>query len=89
MNYNFNNLYDDSESIKYYNSMSNNELNTTLNNEFDDIDYYLNYYAEFFKGTFNGADYDEHYYTMKTLSEELNDIKIILNILNERNSYDK
>lgn len=89
MNYNFNNLYDDSESIKYYNSMSNNELNITLNNEFDDIDYYLNYYAEFLKRTFNGTDYDEHYYTMKALSEELNDIKIILNILNERNSYDK
>lgn len=80
----FNKLYDDGESHCYYNSLSNQKLNILLNNEFDDIDYYLNYYAEFLKSIFNGTDYDEHYYTFKSLSEALNNIKIILNILKGR-----
>ena len=57
-----------------------NSLNDNLNN----IDYYLNYYAEILRAIFNGDDYDEHYYLLKSLTEELNDIKIILNILGDR-----
>lgn len=85
-----NNYYkftNDKETIKYYNSLSNNALNDILNNSIDDIDYYLNYYAEILRAIFSGDDYDEHYYLLKSLSEELNDIKIILNILGE--SHDK
>ena len=64
--------------------MSDIELNEELNLEFDDIEYYLNYYVAFAKPLFNGSDYDEHYYTFKSLLECLNDIKIILNIMKDR-----
>lgn len=36
------------------------------------------------KKIFKGHDYDDYYYHAKSLVEELNDIKIILNILIER-----
>ena len=87
--YNFNKLSDNNESITFYNSLPNNELNVQLNYEFDNIDFYLNYYADFFKEAFNGLDYDEHYYMMKSLAEWLNDIKIILNILMKRENNEK
>ena len=76
----FTKLNIDEESIKFYKSLSNKDLITILNNQFNDIDYFLNYYADFFKECFQGSDYDEHYYLIKSLSESLNDIKIILNI---------
>lgn len=76
----FTKLNIDEESIKFYMSLSNKDLITILNNEFNILDYYLNYYAEFLKGSLQGSDYDEHYYLVKSLSESLNDIKIILNI---------
>ena len=82
--YKFTKLLNDNESINFYNSLSNIMLNNHLDDLFNDIDNYLNYYAIFFKEIFNGQDYDEHYYDMKALLEKLNDIKIILNILNER-----
>ena len=85
--YKFNKLIYDKDSIKYYSSLSINVLNDILNTSFDNIDYYLNYYAEILRIIFNGDDYDEHYYLLKSLSAELNDIKLILNILG--NSYDK
>lgn len=86
--YEFDKLIDDEELINYFNSMSNKQLIDILNSEFDNIDYNLNYYAEFIKDLFNGNDYDEHYYNLKSLSEELNDIKIILNILYGRDFDD-
>ena len=79
--YKFNKLINDKDSIKYYSSLPTNVLNNILNTSFDDIDYYLNYYAEILKAIFKRDNYDEHYYLLKSLSEELNDIKIILNIL--------
>ena len=81
--YKFNKLIYDKDSIKYYSSLSINVLNDILNTSFDNIDYYLNYYAGILRIIFNGDDYDEHYYLLKSLSEELNDIKIILNILGD------
>ena len=84
--YKFNKLINDKESIEYFSSLSNNVLNDILNTSFDNIDYYLNYYAEILKAIFNGDDYDEHYYLLKSLSEELNDIKIILNMLGDKNN---
>lgn len=68
------------ESINFYKSLSNGDLIVMLDNRFNEMDYFLNYYAEFLKELFQGSDYDEHYYLMKSLSETLNDIKIILNI---------
>ena len=44
--------------------------------------------AEFMKALLNGDDYDGHYYNLKSLSEGLNDIKIILNILQGRDFND-
>ena len=79
--YKFYKLIDDSESINYYSSLSREELIKYLNLEFDNIEFYLEYYIEFSKIMFGGQDYDEHYYTLKSLLECLNDIKIILNIL--------
>ena len=83
--YEFNTIIDDTESFEYFNSLSNKCLKNILNENFNYIDYYLNYYADFFKNLFDGSDYDEFYFSCKSLSEELNNIKIILNILESRN----
>ena len=37
-----------------------------------------------FKAIFNGQDYDEFYYSCLSLIEQLNNIKIIFNILKDR-----
>ena len=84
--YKFNNLSDDKESFEYFNSLSTNILNTYLNNNFDYIESYLEEFSNVFKAIFNGNDYDEFYYSCKSLIEVLNDIKIILNILKDRNN---
>ena len=80
-NYYYFDLKHDNESIKYHDSLSKSDLIERLNDEMENIDYYLNYYAKFLRKYFQGSDYDEHYYLMKSLSEGLNNIKIILNIL--------
>lgn len=82
--YEFENLNYEKESIDFYKSITTKELKNHLDKEFSNIEYYLVYYAEFFKTIFNGSDYDEHYYMIKALKEELNNIKIILNILKGR-----
>lgn len=87
--YEFNNLYDDGESIKFYKSMPKQNLILLLNDNFDNINYYLKYYAKFFKSHFGGNDYDEHYYNFLTLLESINDIQIILNILKDSDNYEK
>ena len=79
------NYNEDRESFEYFNSLSTNILNTYLNHNFDYIESYLEEFANVFKKEFNGNDYDEFYYTCLSLIEELNDTKIILNILKERN----
>lgn len=82
--YEFTKLNDDIESINFYNSMSIKQLKEQLNISLNNIDYYLNYYAEFLNDSFKGSDYHEHYYIMKSLSEDINSIKTILNILKGR-----
>lgn len=79
--YEFTKLNEDIESINFYNSISKKELTNILDTTLNNIDYYLNYYAEFLNCSFKGSDYHEHYYLMKSLSEDINNIKIILNIL--------
>ena len=78
------NYKEDKESFKYFNSLPSNILNTYLNDIFIYIESYLDQFSHVFKNIFNGRDYDEFYYTCKSLIEELNDIKIILNILKNR-----
>ena len=82
--YNFSKLIDDGY-FKYYNSLSNKTLKHILDDSFNNLDHYLIYYANIFKSIFKGDDYDEFYYSCLSLSEDLNNIKIILNILRKRN----
>ena len=83
--YEFNKLIEDNESFEYFDSLSTNDLKIILNDCFDNIDTYLTFYSSVFKNILNGFDYDEFYYSCLALSEELNDIKIILNILKDKN----
>ena len=78
------NYNEDRESFEYFNSLSNNVLKNILDNNFNYIEFYLKEFANVFKKVFNGNDYDEFYYSCLSLVEELNDTKIILNILKER-----
>ena len=84
--YEFTNLVDDGESFEYFNSLPINVLKNILDDNFNYIDFYLDYFANIFKDIFNNKDYDEFYYTCLSLIEELNNIKIILNILKERDT---
>ena len=84
--YEFNNLSIDKESFEYFNSLSTNILNTYLNDTFNYIESYLNQFSFVFKTIFNESDYDEFYYSCLSLIEELNNIKIILNILKDRDN---
>ena len=84
--YEFTNLVDDGESFEYFNSLPINVLKNILDDNFNYIDFYLDYFANIFKDIFNNKDYDEFYYTCLSLIEELNDIKIILNILKDRDN---
>lgn len=80
----FTNFVEDKESFEYYNSLLSNILNTHLDTSFIYIENYLTYFTSVFKDIFKGSDYDEFYYACKSLIEELNDIKIILNVIMER-----
>ncbi len=72
------------ESFEYFNSLPINVLKNILDYNFNYIEFFLNEFANVFKKVFNGNDYDEFYYTCLSLIEELKDIKIILNILKEK-----
>ena len=78
------NYTDDEESFEYFNSLSTNILKNILNENFNYIESFLEEFSNVFKAIFNKNDYDEFYYSCKSLIEELNGIKIILNILKER-----
>ena len=82
--YEFTNLVDDGESFEYFNSLPINVLKNILNENFNYIETSLINYANVFKEIFESKDYDEFYYTCLSLVEELNDIKIIINILKDR-----
>ncbi len=84
--YEFTKLNDDRETFQYFNSLSNKFLKNILDDSFNYIDNTINNYANIFKIIFNGKDYDEFYYSCLSLYEELNDIKIILNILKDRSN---
>ena len=82
------NYFADKESFEYFNSLSSNVLKNILNENFDYLESYLNHFAFVFKTIFNSRDYDDFYYICKSLIEELNDIKIILNILKKRKQHE-
>lgn len=82
--YEFTKLIEDELSMDIISGMSNDKLKIVLDDYFNDIETYLNEFAIAFKKRFKGHDYDDYYYHTKSLIEELNDIKIILNILIER-----
>ena len=86
--YEFTKLEEDGLTIDIYSALSKERLKNILDASFNDIENYLNDFANTFKSVFKGKDYDEYYYHAKALIEELNDIKIILNILAERNIND-
>ena len=67
-----------------FNGLSNDKLKSILDDYFNEIEYFLDLFADTFKNVFNGSDYDEFYYQSKSLVEQINDIKIIINILKER-----
>ena len=78
------NYNEDRESFEYFNSLPINVLKNILNENFNYIETSLINYANVFKEIFESKDYDEFYYTCLSLVEELNDIKIIINILKDR-----
>lgn len=82
---NFTKLIEDGVSMDILNFMSDNKLKKILDEYFNDIETYLNEFADTFKMIFKGIDYDDYYYHALALIEELNDIKIAINILIERN----
>lgn len=82
-NYFLTKVFDDKETYNFFKSLSKKELKELLSMKLEDINDYLVYYSKLLKIIFNGTDYNEHNCNLKSLSEEVNDIKIILNILEE------
>ena len=85
--YEFNYL-NDKESFEYFNSLSTNILKNILSENFDYIEDGLNNMSTVFITLFKGKDYNEFYDLCLCLIEELNNIKIILNILKEKNKHE-
>ena len=84
--YEFFNYNEDRETFEYFNSLPINVLKNILDNDFNYIESCLKEFVNVFKTIFNSLDYDEFYYTCLSLIEELNDIKIILNLLKDRDN---
>lgn len=76
------------ESFEFYKTLSKKELVQIMNMKFDEINHNLIYYAKLLKEIFKEADYDEHYYNLLSLCEEISDIKIIVNILKGNRYHD-
>ena len=83
-NFKIDKKYSDRDTIKFYKSLSTKILKDNLNKSFNYLESYLIYFSKIFKDLYKGKDYDEFNYTCQSLVEELNDIKIILNILKGR-----
>ena len=82
--YEFTKYDEDGFAMDIFNGLSNDKLKSILDDYFNEIEYFLDLFADTFKNVFNGSDYDEFYYQSKSLVEQINDIKIIINILKER-----
>lgn len=86
--YTYTTFNENEESFEFYKTLSKKELVQIMNMKFDEINHNLIYYADFLKEIFKGADYDEHYYNLLSLCEEISDIKIIVNILKGNRYHD-
>lgn len=75
------------ESLKFYKNLSKKELIQILNMKFDNINDNVSYYAKLLKQIFKGSDYDEHYYNLLSIVEDVSDIKIIVDILKDGEYY--
>ena len=82
--YEFNKYDEDGFAMDIFNGLSTEKLKSILNDNFNEIEYFLDLFANTFKSIFSSDDYDEFYYQWKSLIEQINDIKIILNILRDR-----
>ena len=82
--YEFNKYDEDGFAMDIFNGLSTEKLKSILNDNFNEIEYFLDLFANTFKSIFSSDDYDEFYYQCKSLIEQINDIKIILNILRDR-----
>lgn len=82
--YEFTKYDEDGFAMDIFNGLSNDKLKSILDDYFNEIEYFLDLFADTFKNVFNGSDYDEFYYQSKSLVEQINDIKIMINILKGR-----
>ena len=82
-NYEITKLIENGLSIDFYCSFSKEKLKKILDDYFNEIEICLSDFAKTFKILMKGKDYDEYSYQAKALIETLNDIKIILNILDD------
>ena len=82
--YEFTKYDEDGFAMDIFNGLSNDKLKSILDDYFNEIEYFLDLFADTFKNVFNGSDYDEFYYQSKSLVEQINDIKIMINILKVR-----
>lgn len=86
--YTYTTFNENEELFEFYKTLSKKELVQIMNMKFDEINHNLIYYANLLKEIFKEADYDEHYYNLLSLCEEISDIKIIVNILKGNRYHD-
>lgn len=80
----FDNSLINKSKLDYYESLSSNQLLEELNIKFDSIDYELRYYLKNIDYALRGQIHKEHYYRILGISEDINNIKIILTILKDK-----
>lgn len=85
---NFTKFIEDGLAMDIFNGMSSDRLKKILDKYFNNIDLFLNNFTDPFKMNSKCQDYAYFYNQSKYLIEEFNDIKIIINILIERNNND-
>lgn len=82
--YKFTKYDEDGLAMDIFFGFSSDRLKEILDDYFNETEYFLTLFAHTFKRLFKGADYDEFYYQALALIEQINDIKVILNILKDR-----
>lgn len=87
-NYYFKTYTKNKETYNFYKSLSKQELKTHLDLLFEELNDNLMYYACVMKRIFRGRDYNDFYYQLKSLTEDLDDIKTILCILERSDKND-
>ncbi len=83
---NFTKFIEDGLAMDIFNGMSSDRLKKILDDYFNNIDLFLNNFLDNSKMNSGCQDYAYFYNQAKYLIEEFNDIKIIINIIIERNT---